>query len=163
MSAPYDEKIDIWSLGCVLIELFTGVCLFEGKSVKQILAKIISLLGEIPEEMKLASAQNLNSHHVLVDHDAEFGSNKIMKERIGHFTQEGFIWQECIEEARDQRGNVIQRRKRLELIVPKKLNLRDFLSMGGINGIGTLPEEKEDLELFISLVLGMLTINPVKR
>lgn len=101
LSAPYNEKIDNWSLGCVLVELFTGVCIFEAKTPKQILAKIIALLGDIPQHMKDISAQNLKLKQPPVAQDAQFGSNNSLNQKIGHFTKEGLIWQECIEEARD--------------------------------------------------------------
>ena len=29
LGAPYDQKIDIWSLGCILAELCTGRVLFQ--------------------------------------------------------------------------------------------------------------------------------------
>lgn len=35
LGAPYDEKIDMWSVGCVLAELVTGRPLFPGESERQ--------------------------------------------------------------------------------------------------------------------------------
>lgn len=47
----YDERIDIWSLGCMLLELYLGISLFECKSVPAILAKMIAVFGPFPEWM----------------------------------------------------------------------------------------------------------------
>lgn len=48
---PYDQKIDLWSLGCILAELWTGEVLFPNDAVVMILARIIGMLGPIDLEM----------------------------------------------------------------------------------------------------------------
>lgn len=44
----YDQKIDLWSLGCVLAELFTGEVLFKNDSEQTLLARIIATVGASP-------------------------------------------------------------------------------------------------------------------
>ena len=51
LGLPYSGKIDVWSLGCVLVEQFTGNVLFANDSVQTILARMISVLGPFPERM----------------------------------------------------------------------------------------------------------------
>ncbi|XP_042406790.1 cyclin-dependent kinase G-1-like isoform X1 [Zingiber officinale] len=51
LGLPFDQKIDIWSLGCILAELHTGNVLFPNDSVPLILARIMGILGPIDEEM----------------------------------------------------------------------------------------------------------------
>lgn len=48
---PYDQKIDVWSLGCILAELFTGYVLFQNDSVPSLLARIVGIIGDIPRHM----------------------------------------------------------------------------------------------------------------
>lgn len=43
----YSEKVDIWSLGCVLVELFTKKILFSLENSKDILENIIRTVSEI--------------------------------------------------------------------------------------------------------------------
>lgn len=43
----YDQKIDLWSLGCVLAELFTGQVLFQNDSEQALLARIIATIGTL--------------------------------------------------------------------------------------------------------------------
>lgn len=54
LGLPYDQKIDVWSFGCVLAELFTGEVLFKNDSEQTLLARIIAAIGTI-----LASALRL--------------------------------------------------------------------------------------------------------
>ncbi|KAK7372493.1 hypothetical protein VNO80_05873 [Phaseolus coccineus] len=51
LGLQYDEKIDIWSLGCILAELCSGEVLFPNDAVVMILARIIGMFGSIDMEM----------------------------------------------------------------------------------------------------------------
>ncbi|KAL3024666.1 hypothetical protein AAZX31_04G137600 [Glycine max] len=44
LGLQYDEKIDIWSLGCILAELCSGEVLFPNDAVVMILARMIGML-----------------------------------------------------------------------------------------------------------------------
>ncbi|XP_041833296.1 homeodomain-interacting protein kinase 1-like isoform X3 [Melanotaenia boesemani] len=45
LGLPVDEGIDMWALGCVLVELFTGQYMFSASSNYEILRNIIQLQG----------------------------------------------------------------------------------------------------------------------
>ncbi|KAL2553500.1 Protein kinase superfamily protein [Forsythia ovata] len=51
LGLPYDKKIDIWSLGCILAELCTGLVLFQNDSPATLLARVIGIIGPIDQEM----------------------------------------------------------------------------------------------------------------
>lgn len=51
LGLKYDVSIDIWSLGCVLVELHTGEPLFNGADEGDQLRRIMELLGPLPQEM----------------------------------------------------------------------------------------------------------------
>ncbi|KAJ3669138.1 hypothetical protein LUZ60_011088 [Juncus effusus] len=53
LGLSYDLKIDIWSLGCILVELYTGEVLFPNDSVAMMLARIIGIIGPIDMDMLL--------------------------------------------------------------------------------------------------------------
>lgn len=45
LGIPYAVSIDIWSLGCILVELFTGYPIFPGENENEQLACIMELFG----------------------------------------------------------------------------------------------------------------------
>jgi len=51
MGHPYSPKVDLWSLGCILMELLTNRLLFDNRSVQSLLASHIALLGPMPARM----------------------------------------------------------------------------------------------------------------
>ncbi|KAF2296268.1 hypothetical protein GH714_037175 [Hevea brasiliensis] len=51
LGLPYEQKIDLWSLGCILVELCSGEVLFPNDAVVMILARMIGMLGPIDLEM----------------------------------------------------------------------------------------------------------------
>ncbi|KAL4855458.1 Dual specificity protein kinase YAK1 [Chlorella vulgaris] len=54
---PYAMSIDVWSLGCVAAELFLGLPLFPGACEHDLLGRIISTLGPLPDFL-LAGGKN---------------------------------------------------------------------------------------------------------
>ena len=41
----YDCSIDMWSMGCVIAEMYLGVPIFQGKNAKDQFLKIMNVLG----------------------------------------------------------------------------------------------------------------------
>lgn len=56
LGLPYSMAIDMWSLGCILAELYTGYPLFPGENEVEQLACIIEIFG-LPDPALLAEAQ----------------------------------------------------------------------------------------------------------
>ena len=48
LGTPYDQGIDMWSLGCVLAELYAGRPLFPGENEAEQLARIMEVIGAPP-------------------------------------------------------------------------------------------------------------------
>lgn len=45
LGLSYDTSIDMWSLGCILVEMHVGVPLFDGRDEVDQMNKIISVIG----------------------------------------------------------------------------------------------------------------------
>ena len=74
VSNPYDLSIDIWSVGCILFEIVTGVPLFPGDGYMDQLMKIIQVLGTPAEEEAPGFAAKVSS---------ELGFELPVVERVG--------------------------------------------------------------------------------
>jgi dual specificity protein kinase YAK1 len=51
----YNLAIDMWSLGCIVVELYLGLPIFPGNSVYDQLRRIFNILGYSYNQMKLKS------------------------------------------------------------------------------------------------------------
>lgn len=51
LGLPYDTQVDVWSLGCMLVELHTGYPLFAGRDEADQISIIVERLGMPPKHM----------------------------------------------------------------------------------------------------------------
>ena len=51
LGLPYSGKIDVWSLGCVIAEMYTGQVTFQNDSVVSMLSRIEAICGAFPRQM----------------------------------------------------------------------------------------------------------------
>lgn len=134
IGCKYDYRIDMWSLGCILAELFTGNVLFQNDTVQALLARVIGILGPFPEWM-------------------------MQEGKLVHkfFTEDKILYQDVYTEEEDpaaaqdnsdasRRG---QRTGRVQLLIPKKSGLSFRL-------------KSEDL-YFLDFVRSLLQIDPLRR
>ncbi|KAL3792496.1 hypothetical protein HJC23_008418 [Cyclotella cryptica] len=64
LGLPYDGKIDMWSLGCVVAEMYTGEVTFQNDSEVSMLSRIEAICGPFPKHM---IAKGRNSHRIFTD------------------------------------------------------------------------------------------------
>jgi serine/threonine protein kinase len=140
LGCKYDYKIDIWSLGCILAEMLTSYVLFQNDSIQGLLARVVGIIGPIPEML--------------------MKSGKL----VGNFfTKEGLIYQEPKEDGdkdtsrTHSKSNASARVPRkcengnspIHILIPKTTSLQHRL--------------KTDDENFIDFVRWLLEIDPQRR
>jgi serine/threonine-protein kinase PRP4 len=78
LGLPYSEQLDIFSLGSVLFELYTGQVLFHGESNNDMLFKIQEVHGPVPKKMLRHSA--FREEH----YDDAFQFRRIVSDPLTH-------------------------------------------------------------------------------
>jgi serine/threonine protein kinase len=51
LGLPWDQAIDVWSLGCILYEMHTGLPLFRSNTEQELAVRIEALLGPFPPDI----------------------------------------------------------------------------------------------------------------
>ncbi|CAM9133633.1 unnamed protein product [Chrysoparadoxa australica] len=67
LGLPYDSAIDMWSLGCICLEMFLGLPIFPGVSDHNQLSRIIEMVGCPPDFMLDNGKNTLKFFHRLED------------------------------------------------------------------------------------------------
>ena len=67
LGIPYDLAIDMWSLGCILVEMHTGEPLFSGANEVDQMNKIVEVLGLPPKHILDAAPKAKKYFHKKTD------------------------------------------------------------------------------------------------
>lgn len=134
IGCKYDYRIDMWSVGCILAELFTGNVLFQNDTVQALLARVIGILGPFPEWM-IQEGKLVNKF---------FTEDRILYQDVYTEEEEAGAGQDNSEVSR--KG---QKTGRVQLLIPKKSGLSFRL--------------KTDDLYFLDFVRSLLQIDPLKR
>ncbi|BGP48962.1 dual specificity protein kinase yak1 [Rhodotorula kratochvilovae] len=85
LSLPYSSMIDMWSLGCICVELFLGLPLFPGTSEFNQITRIIEMLGMPPDNMLDKGKQ---TSHFFESHSDEYGRRRYRLKSLERYAQE---------------------------------------------------------------------------
>jgi len=142
----YDSRIDIWSVGAVLAELYTGYVLFQNDSVPTMLSRITGILGAFPAEV-LAKSREANKY----------------------FTLNSIVYEKDASDASGSQFHLIfpkktNLRKRLHLD-PLTMQQRHMSPTVRTVSSASTGEtfETTDEELFVDFIRQLLNLNPENR
>ena len=80
LGIPYTPAIDMWSFGCILLELYTGYPIFPGESENDQMLRIMEILGPPPAELLQISTRK--KHFFESDDKAKLIPNSKGKVRV---------------------------------------------------------------------------------
>mmetsp|Transcript_15118 Transcript_15118/g.19120 ORF Transcript_15118/g.19120 Transcript_15118/m.19120 type:complete len:529 (-) Transcript_15118:64-1650(-) len=134
LGMDYSHAIDMWSLGCILVELHTGVPIFPGRDSADQMKKIIELVGIPPAEM----IQQSSKAYCFFQQDID--GNAVLKPEL------------CRSFSRlDLRELVVMRQRNGTAVAPPNT----WTSRPG--------HTKANYDRFLDLLTQMLEIDPAKR
>ncbi|BGP25320.1 hypothetical protein Rt10032_c04g1905 [Rhodotorula toruloides] len=85
LSLPYSSMIDMWSLGCICVELFLGLPLFPGTSEFNQITRIVEMLGMPPDHMLDKGKQ---TSHFFESFSDEYGRRRWRLKSLERYAQE---------------------------------------------------------------------------
>lgn len=153
LGLPYDGRIDIWSLGCVVAEMFTGEVTFQNDSIVSMLSRIEAICGTFPRHMIAQGRQS-----------GRF------------FAKSGLLFEKVVDEKEDSGSNESdddddsseQRKQYVDIFQPKTTSLAARLGFAGdlmdrFDSGEKVTKEESRQAMFVDFVRKLLTIDPDVR
>jgi serine/threonine protein kinase len=144
----YGTAIDRWSLGCILVELHTGLALFDGRSELQQLQRFEALLGPIPPHL-IANSPKRETYYE--PYTAPTGETRFRLKTQGLDPVPQRSLREILERARDRRKQQLQQQGSSSQQQQQQRSYTPAL------------DPMERYSSFIDLVLGLLRFDPAER
>lgn len=148
LGLPYSASIDIWSLGCIVVELFLGLPLFPGSSEYNQVTRIIEMLGQPPSWMLEMGKQSGEFFEKSVEADST-GRKHYRLKSLEQFSRE--------HQTSEQPSKRYFQETTLNDIVMKYPLPKKSMTEQEIN------KETYLRSSFIDFVRGLLNMNPLER
>mmetsp|Transcript_888 Transcript_888/g.2067 ORF Transcript_888/g.2067 Transcript_888/m.2067 type:complete len:1363 (-) Transcript_888:851-4939(-) len=158
LGLPYDGRIDVWSLGCVVAEMYTGEVTFQNDSIVSMLSRIEAFRGSFPRHM-IAQGRQCGRF---------FTKSGLLYEVVGQSDdEEGLSITPPAPDDKDSPTNSELERVEFDIFQPKSTHLSsrlgfDFNLMDDYGGQNISMERKLE-QMFTDFVGKLLTIDPDNR
>ena len=153
---PLNEKVDVWSIACILIELYISTPIMPGTSSYDQLYKINTLIGECPQNLIEFSKKGYK--YFIKDKETSYYRIKTPKEYYSEYPKDKPKEFYPIPERMRNIDELINIKK--DTIKSKNSRIKSLNNSSmSVNSINI----KDELVAFIHLLKGMLQIDPSKR
>ncbi|KAI9828043.1 MAG: dual specificity protein kinase yak1 [Thelocarpon impressellum] len=146
LGLPYSSAIDMWSLGCIVVELFLGLPLFPGSSEYNQVARITEMLGLPPTWMLEMGKQSGEFFEKVHD---EYGRRTYRLKSMEQYARE--------HNTKEQPSKKYFQATTLPEIIRSYAMPRKNMKQAEIE------REMNNRVAFIDFVRGLLNINPLER
>lgn len=146
LGLPYSSAIDMWSLGCIVVELFLGLPLFPGSSEYNQVCRIVEMLGLPPTWMLEMGKQSGQFFEKTQD---EFGRKSYRLKSLEQYSRE--------HNTKEQPSKKYFQASTLEEIIRSYPMPRKNMKQAEVE------RELNNRVAFIDFVRGLLSINPLER
>ncbi|KAH8895102.1 kinase-like protein [Thozetella sp. PMI_491] len=146
LGLPYSSAIDMWSLGCIVVELFLGLPLFPGSSEYNQVSRIVEMLGNPPNWMIEMGKQ---AGEFFEKRQDEFGRRTYQLKSMEVYSRE--------HGTKEQPSKKYFQASTLPEIIKSYPMPRKNMKQSEID------REMNNRIAFIDFVRGLLTINPLER
>ncbi|KAG9316220.1 kinase-like protein [Chiua virens] len=149
LGIPYTSSIDMWSLGCIAVELFLGLPLFPGTSEYNQITRIVEMLGMPPAYMLDMGKQTKQFFDSYVD---VFGHKKYRLKTLEQYSRE--------HNTNEQPGKQYFKATTL----PEIINTAPMPTFKSSTRQGhEMEKELNNRASFIDFCQGLLNLNPIER
>ncbi|KAJ5966483.1 hypothetical protein N7481_013197 [Penicillium waksmanii] len=146
LGLPYSSAIDMWSLGCIVVELFLGLPLFPGSSEYNQVTRIVEMLG-LPQQWMLDMGKQ-SGEFFEKTHD-EYGRKTHRLKSLEQYSRE--------HNTKEQPSKKYFNASTLEEIIRSYPMPRKNMKPAEVE------RELNNRVAFIDFVRGLLAINPLER
>ncbi|PHH79348.1 hypothetical protein CDD80_5016 [Ophiocordyceps camponoti-rufipedis] len=146
LGLPYSSAIDMWSLGCIVVELFLGLPLFPGSSEYNQVSRIVEMLGN-PQNWMIEMGKQAGEF--FEKRQDEFGRRTYHLKSMDQYSRE--------HNTKEQPSKKYFQASTLPEIIKSYPMPRKNMKQGEID------REMNNRIAFIDFVRGLLTINPLER
>lgn len=149
LGIPYTSSIDMWSLGCIAVELFLGLPLFPGTSEYNQITRIVEMLGMPPTYMLDIGKQTKQFFDSYVD---VYGQKKYRLKTLEQYSRE--------HNTKEQPGKHYFKANTL----PEIVNTAPMPTFKSSSRQGhEVEKELNNRASFIDFCQGLLNLNPIER
>lgn len=157
LGLPYTELIDMWSLGCIVGELFLGLPMFPGSLEYNQIYKIVDMLGNPPRHMIEVGRNSLNYFNKIPATD---GIGKPTYKLKTHEEYLEFVrsskGKEDLSKAEQPNKNYFNHRLLKDIVMNYKMPSRKMTQI-------MIDKEYNERTLLVDFLTKVLNLNPLER